>query len=104
MNPFIQNISGQFSGEVKDSGDRAKLQELLSKTMDELFDNVSEQFAKSVTMFRSSLDNMQSNFSTELLEQIQQEFEILCKQVEDKTNAVEKYQNVIGLLCNFVIA
>lgn len=104
VNPFIQNISGQFSGEVKDSGDRAKLQELLSKTMDELFDNVSEQFAKSVTMFRSSLDNMQSNFSTELLEQIQQEFEILCKQVEDKTNAVEKYQNVIDLLCNFVIA
>ena len=63
----------------------------------------TEQFEKSVKIFRLSLNNMQSDFSSELLEQIQQEFDILCKQVEDKTNAIEKYQNVIDLLYKFEI-
>lgn len=96
---FIQSISSQFSGEVRNSAERAKLQELLSETMDKLFDNVSGQFEKSIASFRTSLNNMQSDFSSQLLEQIQNDFETLCGQLEDKTNAVEKYQNVIDLLC-----
>lgn len=96
---FIQSISSQFSGEVRNSAERAKLQELLSETMDKLFDNVSGQFEKSIASFRKSLNNMQSDFSSQLLEQIQNDFETLCGQLEDKTNAVEKYQNVIDLLC-----
>ena len=96
---FIQSISNQFSGEIRDSGERAKLQELLSETMDKLFDNVSGQFEKSIASFRTSLNNMQSDFSSQLLEQIQNDFETLCVQLEDKINAVKKYQNVIDLLC-----
>lgn len=80
--PFIQEISSKFSGEVKDSGDRAKLQGLLSDTMDKLFENVSDQFTKSITLFRSSLDEMQTNFSTELLHHIQREFDVLCRQTK----------------------
>ena len=98
INPFIQKISSQFSGEVKDSEDKAKLQNLLSDTMDKLFENVSDQFTKSITLFRSSLDAMQTNFSTELLHQIQQEFDSLCKQIEDKEYAVAQYEKVISLL------
>lgn len=99
VSSFIQSISNQFSGEVRDSGERAKLQELLSETMDKLFDNVSGQFEKSIALFRKSLNSMQSDFSSQLLEQIQNDFETLCGQLEDKTNAVEKYKNVIDLLC-----
>lgn len=99
VSSFIQSISSQFSGEVRNSAERAKLQELLSETMDKLFDNVSGQFEKSIASFRTSLNNMQSDFSSQLLEQIQNDFETLCGQLEDKTNAVEKYQNVIDLLC-----
>lgn len=104
VDSFIQTISGQFSGEVKDSSDRAKLKELLSKTMNQLFETVSKQFTKSVTVFRSTLDSMQDNFSTELLEQIQQEFGALCKQVEDKTNAIAKYDQVLTILSKSAIA
>lgn len=75
VSPFIQKISSQFSGEVKDSSDRARLQNLLSETMDQLFEDVSDQFLKAVTAFRISLDAMQENFSTELLTQIQEEFD-----------------------------
>lgn len=79
---FIQEISSKFSGEVKDSEDRAKLQGLLSDTMDKLFENVSDQFTKSIALFRSSLDAMQTNFSTELLHHIQREFDVLCRQTK----------------------
>ena len=98
VSPFVQKISSQFTGEVKDSSDRAKLQSLLSETMDKLFENVSEQFMKEVSAFRTSLDAMQSNFSTELLEQIQQEFEMLSAQVEDKERAVAQYEKVLAML------
>ena len=98
VNPFIQKISNEFSGEVKDSGDRAKLQNLLSETMDVLFNNVSEQFTKAVEIFRSSLDVMQTNFSKELLKQIQREFDTLCEQYEDKNNAVKQYEQILIIL------
>lgn len=96
--PFIQEISSKFSGEVKDSEDRAKLQGILSDTMDKLFENVSDQFTKFITLFRSSLDEMQTNFSTELLHQIQQEFDLLCRQIEDKEYAASQYEHVISML------
>ncbi len=88
VSPFIQKISSQFSGEVKDSSDRARLQNLLSETMDQLFEDVSDQFQKAVTAFRISLDAMQENFSTELLTQIQEEFDNLCARVEDKEQSI----------------
>ena len=102
--PFIQKISGQFSGEVRDSGDRAKLQNLLSETMDQLFEDVSAQFTKTVSAFRASLDDMQTHFSTELLEGIQQEFELLCGQVEDKEQAVTNYEKVFAMLSKTIIS
>lgn len=102
--PFIQKISGQFSGEVRDSGDRAKLQNLLSETMDQLFEDVSAQFTKTVSAFRASLDDMQTHFSTELLEGIQQEFELLCGQVEDKEQAVTNYEKVFAILSKTIIS
>lgn len=98
VNPFIKKISSQFSGEVKNSGDRARMQNLLSEIMDKLYDVVSEQFTESVGAFKKSLDNMQETFSSELLNQIQYEFDVLCRQVEDKENAMENYIKVISLL------
>lgn len=104
VSPFVQKISSQFTGEVKDSSDRAKLQSLLSETMDKLFENVSEQFMKEVSAFRTSLDAMQSNFSTELLAQIEQEFETLSAQVEDKEQAVAHYEKVLAMLSKAIIS
>ena len=42
VNPFIQKISNEFSGEVKDSGDRAKMQNHLSKTINEIIPPLSD--------------------------------------------------------------
>lgn len=74
------------------------MQNLLSEIMDKLYDVVSEQFTESVGAFKKSLDNMQETFSSELLNQIQYEFDVLCRQVEDKENAIENYIKVISLL------
>ncbi|MDE6678946.1 MAG: dynamin family protein, partial [Ruminococcus sp.] len=103
INPFIQKISSQFSGEVKSSGDRAKIQNLLSETMDTLYNVVSEQFIALVGSFRESLDNMQEEFSSRLLSQIQEEFDTLCRQVEDKENSIENYNKLLSLLDTSVI-
>lgn len=104
VSPFLQKISSQFTGEIRDSNDRAKLQNLVSETMDKLFEDVSDQFVKTVTAFRISLDAMQDNFSTELLAQIQQEFDTLCVQVEDKEQAVAQYEKVLAMLSETAIS
>jgi hypothetical protein len=103
VDPFIQKVSAQFSGEVKDSGDREKLKVLLSNTMDKLFNDVSEQCEKAVTSLRSSLDVMQNNFSTQLLTEIQEEFDALCVQVEDKEQAIKQYEKVLEMLSGALI-
>lgn len=95
---FMQTISNQFSGEVKDSTDKAKLQKLLSDTIDHLFENVSAQFIDKIAAFRVSLDDMQNGFSNELLQQINQEFSALCDQLQNKKQAISQYEQLITLL------
>ncbi len=71
--------------------------------MDTLYNVVSEQFIALVGSFRESLDNMQEEFSSRLLSQIQEEFDTLYRQVEDKENSIENYNKLLSLLDNSVI-
>ncbi len=100
ITPFLNRVSSQFSGEVRDSSSRSNLRSLLAETMDHLFDEVSIKFTASVAEFRTSIDAMQNTFRNELLRNIQEEFDTLQKQFENKEAEIAKYIEVIHTLTN----
>ncbi|WP_298482119.1 dynamin family protein [uncultured Ruminococcus sp.] len=104
IDPFLNAISSKFSGEVRDSSSRSNLQSLLAETMDQLFEAVTSQFTASVTNFRASIDKMQGTFQEELLRNIQEEFDLLQKQFENKEQEITKYHEAIQKLSDSQIS
>lgn len=103
ITPFLQRISSQFSGEIRDSSNKSNLRSLLAETMEILFEEVSEKFNVSVTKFKKSIDVMHRDFCDDLLKNIQNEFEALQKQFENKEVEIVKYVETIEMLANSAI-
>ena len=100
IGPFLNRVSSRFSGELRNSSDRSGLRNLHAETMNQLFDAVIDQFTASVASFKASIDSMQGTFREELLRNIQEEFEVLQKQFENKEAEISRYVKVIQLLAS----
>lgn len=100
ISPFLNLVSSRFSGELRNSSDRSGLRNLHVETMNQLFDAVIDQFNASVASFKASIDSMQGMFREELLQNIQEEFEVLQKQFENKEAEISRYVEVIQLLAS----
>lgn len=98
IEPFLNEISSKFSGEIKNSTDRANLQNMLSKSIDLLFNEVTSKFTDEVTKFRTSIDNMKNSFSDELLKNINNEFNSLQEQFNHKEEEINNYKKLIQLI------
>ena len=97
-NVFLDKVSSQFTGEVRDSVKMNELQKLLSSTIQNLFEEVTKQFEKKIGEFKLSIENMRDNFKNILLENINNDYELLQKQFENKEKEIEQYKNIIGIL------
>lgn len=95
---YLDSISSKFSGEIKDSKGRTDLQKTLADVMDGLFNDVSARFTSEVASFRGKIEAMKSNFESTLLKNINDEYDKLQAQFEDKENEIEKYAQALKLL------
>ena len=91
-------IASGFSGEVRESGEKAKLQQLMFKTMEHMLKYVIAQFETEVANFRQALDTNKSTFLQQLLENIQADYDRIAKEFEDKEQRIKVYQDFLTLL------
>jgi hypothetical protein len=98
IKPFLESISSKFSGEIKDSNDRANLQVLLSNSIDKLFDEIISKFTSEVTTFRTSIVRIEDSFSDELLRNINDEFNTLQEQFNHKEEEITHYKDLLTLI------
>ena len=98
VSSYLSSISSKFSGEVKDSRSRAELQNTLAEVMDGLFNEVSNRFTSEVTSFRGKIDSMKNNFESTLLKNINDEYDKLQAQFEDKENEIARYVETLNVL------
>lgn len=103
IEPFITHISASFSGEIRDSNNRSELKRVLADSIEKLYDEVVEIFTNEVLKFRKVIFDMKEDFSEKLLSTINNDFEILLKQLEDKENEIENYKNVQVELKNAIV-
>ncbi len=90
-------ISG-FSGEITSSSDKDRLRTALSNALDKFFNMAVSQIEVSVRDFKNRIDNISGSFEKDLLENINNEFNDLAAQFNDKEKEISNYQNYISKL------
>lgn len=93
-----EKVSSQFSGEVRDGSERFQLQKLMSDMMVILLRTVAERFEGQVISFRDEIEKLKNSFVDSILKNIQDDFDKLLKQLEDKEKEIEKYEELQNCL------
>ena len=87
---FVQGIASKFSGEITNSAEKSDLKGLLGHTVSRLLENLTEQFLGKVKNFKGDLEPIKLGFASVLLKNIQDEFDLVLQQFENKENEIEK--------------
>ena len=95
---FISELSGNFSGEIRSSGEKDKLKSKLAESIGRLFSELSDKFIVELKAFKGKLQIIQEGFSGALLENINSEFELLLKQSQDKEKEIALAEKMMELL------
>lgn len=95
---FINNISGNFTGEVTDSNKRQELKSKVFDTISNLFEEISNILIKEIAKYKKDMEIMKTGFSDDLLKGIYEEFDIIVKQFEDKENEIKKNEELLNSL------
>lgn len=90
-------ISSKFSGEIRNSGERSALKALLSDTIGRLLTVVESKFLGEIASFRKKIETIKADYSGLLLKNIEEDFDTLMKQLENKENEIRNYENLIVL-------
>ncbi len=99
---FIKNISSKFSGEIRNSSERANLKSILADSVSKLFDNITDKFILELKKFKQELEPIKTGFSDTLLKNINDEFNIILVQVEDKEAEIDKGNTFIEVVDNIL--
>ena len=97
---YLSSMSSRFSGEIRDSSKRSELRSLLSSCISQLFDKITEQFTHEIEHFKAEINQIKDGFSAELLKDINDDFNKILKECENKEAAVAKLQNYLDVLKN----
>lgn len=103
VSDFLKNMSSKFSGEIKDTKEKEALRKLLSDCVEKLFDTIIEKLMSEMTCFRSKMSEIKVDFAEKLLENINQEFNLILEQLENKESEIQKTKKLQEVLEKIVI-
>lgn len=98
VSAYRNSISSRFSGEVRSSSDRSALRALISDTINDILEKITEIFTEEVSKFKTAVNSCKSTFLDKLLENIQAEFDDLRNKLEDKEKQIKTYETFLTLL------
>lgn len=94
----MNGIAAQFTGELTSAGQKTELTTALSKAISKIYDELCSKLTSSVTAFKEEMKNISKTVENNLLENINNEFEVLLSQYEHKENEIADYRSYIELL------
>lgn len=98
VSDFLKDMSSKFSGEIKDTKEKEALRKLLSDCVEKLFDTIIEKLMSEMTCFRSKMSEIKVDFAEKLLENINQEFNLILEQLENKESEIQKTKKLQEVL------
>lgn len=91
-------ISSKFSGEITSGNEKTNLNQMLSQTISKIFDQVANLIEDEVRSFKLKLEGISEKLLLELLKNIEDEFNEICKQFNDKENQIKRIKSYIACL------
>ena len=95
---YLSSLAGKWSGEVRDASDRSALQAALGHAISQLFDNISARFSEEVPRLKSHLDTIRDDFGSDLLRNMNTEYEKLQESCADKERSIERLKAYAAVL------
>lgn len=95
---YLSSLAGKWSGEVRDASDRSALQAALGHAISQLFDNISARFTEEVPRLKSHLDTIRDDFGSDLLRNMNTEYEKLQESCADKERSIERLKAYVAVL------
>lgn len=103
VSDFLKEMSSKFSGEIKDTKEKEALRKLLSDCVEKLFDTIIEKLMSEMTCFRSKMTEIKVDFADKLLESINQEFNLILEQLENKESEIQKTKKLQEVLEKIIV-
>lgn len=94
----MNGIAAKFTGELTSAGQKTELTTALSKAISRIYDELCKKLSSSVVEFKAEMKNIAKTVESNLLENINNEFETLLSQYEHKENEIAEYRSYIELL------
>lgn len=94
----MNGIAAKFTGELTSAGQKTELATALSKAISRIYDELCRKLTSSVAEFKEEMKNISKTAEGSLLENINNEFETLLSQYENKENEIAEYKAYIELL------
>lgn len=102
ISDFLNNISSKFSGEIRDSSRRSNLKSILADIISKLFEEVTDKFVLELKKFKSKIEIIKDGFSDSLLKNINDEFNIVLEQFQNKEFEINKGNEFINVVDNII--
>ncbi|MDY4573504.1 MAG: dynamin family protein [Intestinibacter sp.] len=95
---YLNEISSKFSGEVTNSSDKSNLKMILGNTISKLLDVITDKFSDEVQSMKANLNNIKASFVDNLLKNIEDEFNIILQQCENKEAEIKNNKEFVKLV------
>ena len=95
---FEDIINSEFSGEIKSNSMKSNFKKVLSDTIYDVREGICKKLEHEVMRFEDVVEGLKSNFSVDLLSNIQDELSTIIDQSADKEGKIKKYNEIIKLV------
>lgn len=92
LDSFLNKISSQFSGELRDGEKRNELKHLLAATIGDMFTYLAQELEKETQKFHEELKKCKEIFAQQLMQDINDDFEKIVKACDAKEASIQKLQ------------
>lgn len=98
ISDVMNGIAAKFTGELTSAGQKTELTTALSKAISRIYDELCKKLISSTSKFKEEMRSISKTVESNLLENINNEFETLLSQYEHKENEIAEYKSYIELL------
>lgn len=94
----INDVGNKFSGEIRNSTAQEQLRRLLSQTINNMYQAVVEKVDQTIMEFKGSMEQIQEKVADDILAQVNQEFEKIKNEIDEKESEVRKGQEYLTII------
>lgn len=94
----LAEIGNQFSGEVRNRSDQDKFRNLLSATIEKLYNSIVEKVDTTISEFQRAMSMVEKNLAENILKQVTTEFEGIKNAIADKETEINKGTKYVEIL------